>query len=421
LKGDPIMFDTLFRYPAIVARHQGGRFVAARELFLNHCARQGMTRATLQRYAQELLVVAERIDIAVAEVIESSVIDAAADHWAREQHQRRRVGGLRWSRELFVQTATDWLGFLGRLEVPKPRIVPFADRIADFSAYRRDERGLSPATIRNQNWHVEKFLTWLDERNRSFGNVSLEDVDAFLAATGKRGWGRVSVATSAKALRAFFKHAAIRGWCTATIATGIDGPRLFRHEGLPAGPSWPDVKRLIATTVGDSARDIRDRAILILLATYGLRSGEVSGLRLEDVNWESEKVSIWRSKQRRAQEYPLVSEAGEAILHYLQEARPSCAQREIFLTSKAPFHRLSQGALYHLVSTRLSMLGIHTPRRGPHALRHACAGHLVTERFSLKEIGDHLGHSSAFATRIYAKVDLAGLREVANFDLGGLR
>ena len=91
-----------------------------------------MARATLQRYAQELLVVAERIDIAVAEVIESSVIDAAADHWAREQHQRRRAGGLRWSRELFVQTATDWLGFLGRLDVPKPRIVPFADRIAEF-------------------------------------------------------------------------------------------------------------------------------------------------------------------------------------------------------------------------------------------------------------------------------------------------
>jgi len=380
-----------------------------------------MAHATLQRYAQELLVVAERIDITVGEAIESSVIDAAADHWAREQHQRHRAGGQRWSRELFVQTATDWLRFLGRLEGPKPKIVPFADRIADFAAHRRDELGLSPATVRNQNWHVEKFLGWLGEQNRSFDDVSLEDVDAFLAANGKQGWGRVSVATSAKALRAFFKHAAIRGWCAASIAAGIDGPRLFQHEGLPVGPSWPDVQRLIATTVGDSARNIRDRAILILLATYGFRSGEVSGLRLEDVNWGSEKVSIARPKQRRAQEYPLVNEAGEAILNYLQKARPRCTQREIFLTSKAPFHRLSQGALYHLVSTRLCALGIHVLRRGPHSLRHACGGHLVAEGFSLKEIGDHLGHRSAFATRIYAKVDLAGLREVANFDLGGLR
>jgi integrase/recombinase XerD len=415
------MFDTLFRYPATVARHQRGRFAAARELFLNHRAGQGMAHATLQRNAQELLVVAERIDITVGEAIELSVIDAAADDWAREQHRRHRVGGLRWSRELFVQTATDWLRFLGRLAVPKPRIVPFADRIADFAAHRRDERGLSPATVRHQNWHVEKFLGWLNEQNRSFDNVSLEDVDGFLAAIGKEGWGRVSVATNAKALRAFFKHAAIRGWCTAGIAAGIDGPRLFHHEGLPAGPSWPDVQRLIASTVGDSPRDIRDRAILIMLATYGLRSSEVSGLRLEDVNWGSETVSIARPKQRRAQEYPLVTEAGEAILNYLRKARPRCAQREIFLTSKAPFHRLSQGALYHLVSTRLSALGIQVPRRGPHCLRHACGGHLVAEGLSLKEIGDHLGHRSAFATRIYAKVDLAGLREVANFDLGGLR
>jgi len=331
------------------------------------------------------------------------------------------VRGRRWSHEFFVQTATAWLHFLGRLEVPQPRIVPGADRLADFDAYRRNERGLSPATIRNQSWHVEKFFGWLDEQNRSFAEVSLEDVDAFLADEGKHGWCRVSVATSAKALRAFFQYAAGRGWCAASIASGIDGPRLFQHEGLPIGPCWPDVQRLIASSDGDSARDIRDRAILILLATYGFRSGEVAGLRLEDVNWEREIISIVRPKQRRAQEYPLVSEAGEAILLYLQRGRPSCTRREVFLTSKAPLCRLSHGALYHLVSTRLGALGIQVPRRGPHSLRHACAGRLVAEGFSLKEIGDHLGHRSAYATRIYAKVDLVGLREVASFDLGGLR
>ena len=192
------MSHTLFRYPAVVARHQGGRFAAARELFLNHCAGQGMAPATLQRYAQELLVVAERIDITVGGAIDSAVIEAAADHWAREQQRRQRAGGLRWSRELFVQTATDWLRFLGRLEVPKPNIVPFADRIADFAAHRRDERGLSPATERNQSWHVEKFLCWLSDQNRLFDDVSLDDVDGFLASKGRQGWSRVSVATSAK-------------------------------------------------------------------------------------------------------------------------------------------------------------------------------------------------------------------------------
>jgi site-specific recombinase XerD len=203
-----------------------------------------------------------------------------------------------------------------------------------------------------------KFWSWLGEQNRGFDNVSLEDVDAFLAALGKQGWGRVSVAASASALRGFFQHAAVRGWCAASIATGTDGPGLFQYEGLPVGPPGSDVQRLIASASGDSARDIRDRAILILLATYGFRSGEVSGLRLEDVNWEGEMVSIVRPKPRRTQPYPLVREAGEALLQYLQRVRPRCARREIFLTLQAPFRRLSQRALYHLVSTRLGALGI---------------------------------------------------------------
>ena len=310
------MFETLFKYPRVVARQRAGPAAESRERFLKYCVGQGLAGATLLPHARELLVIAERIDITIAGTIGLPTVEAAADRWDREQHDRRRAQAVGWSRKLFVQTATNWLHFLGRLEQPQPKTVPFADRLADFAAYQRNERGLSPATIRGQGWQVEKFWSWLGQQNRSFDDVSLEDVDAFLAGNGKRGWGRVSVSTSAKALRAFFRHAASRGWCSAGIAGGIDGPRLFQHEGLPVGPPWPDVQRLIASTAGDSARDIRDRAILMLLATYGFRSGEVSGLCLEDVNWESEIVSISRPKQRRVQEYPFVSQVGEAILRY---------------------------------------------------------------------------------------------------------
>ena len=81
------MFESLFQYPAVVARHRSGPFAEARERFINHCASQGLARATLQHYAQELLVVAKRIDITVGEAIGSSAIEEAADRWAREQHQ----------------------------------------------------------------------------------------------------------------------------------------------------------------------------------------------------------------------------------------------------------------------------------------------------------------------------------------------
>jgi hypothetical protein len=141
------VFETLFKYPRVVARHRTGPSLEARERFLTHCVSQGLAGATLLRHARELLVIAGRIDITVGETIGAPEIEAAADRWAREQYDRRRVEALQWSRKLFVQTATNWLHFLGRLEEPQPKIVPFADRLADFAAYQREERGLSPATI----------------------------------------------------------------------------------------------------------------------------------------------------------------------------------------------------------------------------------------------------------------------------------
>lgn len=87
---------------------------------------------------------------------------------------------------------------------------------------------------------------------------------------------------------------------------------------------------------------------------------------------------------------------------------------------KAPFQPLGSAALYDLVSDRLRRLGVSLPHYGPHSLRHACATRLLAEGLSMKEIGDHLGHRKADTTRVYAKVDLAGLRQVGDFDLGDL-
>ncbi len=402
------MFQTLFKYPRVLAHHLEGPAANERQRFLIHRAKEGATRGTLLGIARELLVIAKHIDVATEKAISIDDLEAAASRWVRHQQRRHRVRGSRWSREWFIHLATTWLHFLGRLHEQARPPSPFADLMKDFVNYMQEERGLSEITIRGRCWHVGKFLDELIGQNRSLAEVSVRDVDAFLTRKGSQGWGRVSVATSARALRSFFRHAEMRGWCEVGVATGIDGPRLFKQEALPVGLLWTDVQRLITSTTSDRPRDIRDQAILMLLAIYGFRSREVAGLRLEQMNWEREILGVLRPKQRRAQEYPLVQSVGEAILRYLQQVRPRCVHREIFL------------ALYHLVSSRLRALGIESPHRGPHSLRHACAGHLVAEKFSLKEVGDHLGHRSAYATRIYAKVDLAGLREVANFGLGGL-
>jgi integrase/recombinase XerD len=166
------------------------------------------------------------------------------------------------------------------------------------------------------------------------------------------------------------------------------------------------------------AADIRNRAILLLFAVYGLRRQEVADLRLDDINWRKETLTILRSKQRRRQTYPLLPSVGQAILRYLKNVRPKSAHREVFLRLLAPLDPISS-ALWAVAAYSMDKAGIQSsPHRGPHSLRHACASHLMSEGFSLKEVGDHLGHRSFDVTRIYAKVDLASLREVAKFDLG---
>jgi len=195
---------------------------------------------------------------------------------------------------------------------------------------------------------------------------------------------------------------------------------VFREEGLPLGPKWEDVQRLFASYDGGSPIDLRNRAVVMLLAVYGLRRGEVARLRLEDLDWSGEILHVTRPKQRCTQQYPLVASLGTAILRYLKEARPQSAHRELFLSVEAPIRPLSPGRVSSIVRERLAMLGIDVPRRGAHCLRHANARHLLDAGFTLKEIGDHLGHRSASSTRTYAKVDLTGLRRAAEIDLGSL-
>jgi integrase len=186
------------------------------------------------------------------------------------------------------------------------------------------------------------------------------------------------------------------------------------------GPSWSDVQRLIATTEGFRPKDIRDRAILLLLTVYALRSGEVRALKLEDLDWEKGSLFVPRTKGRKREPYPLSPTVGHAIIRYLKEARPRSPYREVFLTVEAPIQPLRGSSLWTIVAKRTLSLDPPVKRHGPHALRHASATHLLAQGYSLKEIGDHLGHRLAKTTAIYTKVNLSGLREVANLSLGGL-
>jgi integrase/recombinase XerD len=175
------MFDVLFTYPKIRARHQTAPGAAERERYLAHCVSQGLARETLFRIARELLVVAERLDVTGGDQITRREVEEAARNWVRHQRRRGRTGRGEWSRGLFMRVATDWLRFLELLAVSPdgPRNV-HSDQIDDFIAYLRDERGLSPRTVSHRRWQVEHFPRHVRSGKASIADMTVDDVDAFL-------------------------------------------------------------------------------------------------------------------------------------------------------------------------------------------------------------------------------------------------
>lgn len=403
--GGRTLFDQLFRCPRAVARHHGAPLRQERLAFLAHLADLGLSPSTLRGYAPVLLVIVNSLDLA----------SRPGETITREEIKRKATAN-----QSFLPVATQWLHFLGRLQQRAAPVSPYAKKIKAFAAYMEHERGLSPATIRCCCWFARRFLDRLSTSGSSLRQVTPNRIDkAFKEMLDQKAYAQVTIQGWACELRAFFRYAEMRGWCRKGLAACIRGPRIFAQASLPAGPSWDDVRRLLAMTEGDRQADIRDRAILMLLAIYGLRAAEVRCLRLDDFDWERELLTVACSKTRRTHTYPLTRSAGDAVLRYLKEVRRRSSRREVFLTLVGPIRPLRH-SLWPVVAKRLRALNVSLPHHGPQALRHACAARLLAQGLSLKEIGDHLGHLDPDTTRIYAKVDLVGLRQVADFDLGEL-
>jgi site-specific recombinase XerD len=417
------MFERLFERPHALARQRNGPLAEERRRYLVHCGGQQMSSRSLRGIAIYTLIVAKALRLAdrPGELVSRAEIEAEADRWANREPKPPNMRAARRSWLRFNGNAIRWLTFLGRLQPPALAPVPYAENIDRFLDYMLRERGLSPRTADYRCRTIREFLSRADESGLRLDALTVAQVDDLLAKKVRdEGYARVTVQTCASTLRAFFRYAEGRGWCRPGLAAAIMAPRVFPYESLPEGLSWDDVNRALAAAQGDRPADIRDRALLMLLAVYGLRSSEVVGLRLEDFDWEREVLTVAHGKRQKPRTYPLCRPVGDAVLRYLREVRPRSTRREVFLTLRAPFRPLPWGGLGQAVSRRLHALDVTLPHYGPHALRHACATHLLARGLSLKEIGDHLGHQSPETTRVYAKVDLNGLRAVGDFELEGL-
>lgn len=414
------MFATLFSRSTAIQRHRVGPLAGERAAYLETLADQATPRATMRIRAHYCLRIARELDnwprdhhFTLAE------IDAMAAAWAAQSMARGRASTAKNPRLMFRIAAVAFLRSIGRLRL-EPISTPgrYEGHVEAFIEEQRQNRWQSEATCRSGRWKVETFLSYLEDQGCDLASIDVRHVDAYFQHI-THSLSRPSLRTVATGLRVWFRYCEARGWTKSGLANMILLPRVYRHESLPLGPTWDQVSRMISEAAGDDPANRRNRAILLLLAVYGLRSGEVRRLQLDDIDWPGDRIRARRSKSLLLETFPLEPSVGNAIAYYLQ-GRPQSQSRTLFLTLRAPYRALSGGALRHLVRRYLSKVDLPAKGHSPHGLRHACARHLLEAGHSFKEVGDHLGHRSPDSTSIYVKANLTALRLVAFESLGGL-
>jgi integrase/recombinase XerD len=283
-----------------------------------------------------------------------------------------------------------------------------------YAQWLSDVRGLAANTTRTRRAEAQRFLESLDEKggDRSrLAQITVADLDHYVTNRAPQ-LRRVTRQRLVVCLRGFLRYVHFKGLIEKDLSVTLISPRRYAFESIPPALRAEHVSAVLKAAAKDrTAKGLRDYAILLLLSTYGLRAGEVTALRLDDIDWRKDCLRIRHSKTAGESSLPLLAQVGEAILAYLQRGRPATKQREMFLRVRAPFRSLR--AIYHMVEHRLQAAGIALERKhGPHAFRHARAVSLLDAGVAMKSIGDVLGHRCPETTAVYLKLATAELRAV---------
>jgi integrase/recombinase XerD len=298
-----------------------------------------------------------------------------------------------------------------------PRELFHRKLLKGYDIWMDELRGLARVTRVQRIERAHEFLRGIGTRSEPnrLPELQVRDIDAYLTCR-TQGLRRKSIKDLTSELRVFLRYLHGSGTTARDLSISVTGPILYTYEDIPSALLAEEVEEVLATSRRDrSLGGRRDYAILMLLATYGLRSGEITALRLDDLDWKNEVLLVRHSKTGTSSKLPLLPEPGEALLNYLENARPRSAIREVFVCLNAPYRAFPHGsALYDVIRRRLDAAGIvRHGKKGPHAFRHARAVSLLRAAVPLKEIGDILGHRSMLSTGAYLKLATEDLRGVA--------
>ena len=358
----------------------------------------------------------------------ADVIDVQVEQYLRHaivmfQKQRGRLPSARWH-EVPRSGIRALLRLVHGQWPPTMKPICVADEVRfsicdEYETWLREERGLACSSVAALMWEARNFLAWLiDHRSDGLAGLSVVDVDRYMDLRAPK-LTRCSLKSVAERLRSLLRYLHITGRVTTDLSGHVMAPMLYAYEGVPSVLDRGQIVAVLESAEKDqSSAGLRDHAILQLLAAYGLRSGEIRHLRIEDFDWRTEAIHVRHNKTRASTFLPLLEPVGEAVLAYLRSGRPVTDAREIFVRTRAPYRKLEK--LYSMFRRRLRDAGVQPPGKcGPHIFRHARAVEMLRAAVPQKVIGDLLGHRSTGSTAPYLKLATEDLRAIA-LDVPGM-
>ena len=280
--------------------------------------------------------------------------------------------------------------------------------LKEYCQWMTSHRGNRPATLTAYRRVITELIQRLGEAPEEYGASALR---SFVLERAKRH-GIATAAMTVTATRMFLRFLSANGGCRVGLESAIPAIAHARLASLPRYIGSDDVEALIGSCDGRTITALRDRAILLLLARLGLRSGDVANLTFRDIDWKEGTICV-SGKGRRQVGLPLPQEAGEAIVAYLQRERPCVSLEQVFVKANAPYRSLTSELVSSIVRRAVERAGIKAPSRGGHLLRHSAATAMLREGATLHQIASVLRHASIETTFHYAKVDPDLLRMVA--------
>lgn len=271
---------------------------------------------------------------------------------------------------------------------------------------------MAAGTLRRDVDVAIEFLAILRSRGRKIGAARIVDIDAFVDAMLAR-WSRSFVADRCSSLRQFLRFLRATGRLRRDLTTSVVGPRLHVAARPPRALPWADIRRILRGVPRRRAVDLRDYAMLLLLASYGMGSSEVARLRLEDIDWTAKILRVRRHKTGVLIELPLLPSVARALAAYLRRRPRHSTAREVFLTVAMPHRGIGGSALRHQVRKYMIRAAIPAELQGSHVFRHSHATRQIDLGASPKIVGDILGHRRPSSTSVYVRVALRRLRAIA--------